>query len=251
MSLKISVITATFNSSATVIDTCRSVVEQTYPNAEHVIVDGLSVDDTLSIIRGIGHPNLLIDSRTDEGIYDALNRGINLASGDVLGFLHSDDFFPCSEVLANVAMVFEDPSIDLCFGDLAYVSRTDKTKVVRRWRAGCFKPSKLRFGWMPPHPTVYVRRELLQKYLFDLDFRISGDYDALLRLLSASSIKAVYIPREIVHMRLGGASNKSISNIWKKTREDWYAIRSNNVGGFLTLIFKNIRKFPQFFLLKR
>ena len=153
-------------------------------------------------------------------------------------------------MLSAIAGVFENPSVDMCFGDLAYVRQVDDQRVVRRWRSGEFRRSRLRFGWMPPHPTVYVRRELLQQYLFNVNFRISGDYDVLLRLLCRDSIEAVYIPRELVHMRLGGASNKSVANMLKKTKEDWQAMRSTDVGGLLTLVCKNIRKLPQFVYFK-
>lgn len=248
---KISVVTATYNSETTILATLQSLKSQRHTNFEHVVVDGLSTDRTLDIVREAQINCTLIDSQSDNGIYDALNRGIGLASGDVVGFLHSDDFFPNPEVLGAIAGVFEDPAVDMCFGDLAYVRQFDSQQVIRRWHTGEFRRSRLRFGWMPPHPTVYVRRELLQEYLFNLNFRISGDYDALLRLLCRDSIEAVYIPRELVHMRLGGASNKSVLNILKKTKEDWHAIRSNDVGGLMTLVCKNIRKLPQFFNLKR
>ena len=248
---KISVVTATYNSEATIVGTLESLKCQRFKCFEHVVVDGLSTDRTLDIIREAGIESTSIDSQRDDGIYDALNRGIMLASGDVVGFLHSDDFFPNPEVLGTIAEVFNDPSVDICFGDLVYVRQFDDRKVVRRWQSGEFRRSRLRFGWMPPHPTVYVRRELIQKFLFDLNFKISGDYDALLRLLCEDSINAVYIPKELVYMRLGGESNKSISNIWKKTKEDWHAIKSNDVGGLLTLICKNVRKLPQFFTQKR
>jgi glycosyltransferase len=248
MSPKISVITATFNSAKTIHSTLLSLRCQEYSNFEHVVVDGLSTDSTLGIIRESGVDGAVIDSRSDKGIYDALNRGIELATGDVIGFLHSDDFFPDSDVLAKIAGVFEDPSIEICFGDLAYVSQDDSARVVRRWTSGEYGPLRIKFGWMPPHPTFYVRRELLKRYPFNLDYQISGDYDAMLRLLTREAAKVVYIPCELVHMRVGGASNKSLANILKKTKEDWRVIRSNGVGGVLTLVAKNVRKLPQFFV---
>lgn len=245
---KISVVTAAYNSAQTILATLDSLNQQTYPVVEHVIVDGLSTDNTLDIVRRHGIEGIIIDSQRDLGIYDALNRGVQLASGDVVGFLHSDDFFAGPDVLATIAEVFRDPLVSMCYGDLVYVSGNDLSRVIRRWKSSKFRRSRLKFGWMPPHPTVYVRRELLLSYPFKLDYKISGDYDALLRLLLWESIKAVYIPRELVHMRLGGASNKSVSNIWTKTTEDWRAIRSNHVGGIATLISKNVRKFAQFFV---
>ena len=245
---KISVITATLNSAQTLSDTLESLKQQSYTNLEHVVVDGLSVDNTLDVVRHLGIQGAVLDSQPDQGIYDALNRGIGLATGDVVGFLHSDDFFPDPDVLSKIARAFSDPSIEMCFGDLAYVDQEDTSRIVRRWKSGGFRPSRLKFGWMPPHPTFYVRRELLSRYPFDVEYRISGDYDAMLRLLIREAARVVYIPHELVHMRLGGASNKSFTNVMRKTKEDWRAIRSNGVGGGVTLACKSARKLPQFWL---
>lgn len=243
---KITVVTATFNSAQTLTDTLKSLRSQSYVNFEHVVVDGLSTDNTLDVVRDSGVQGAVVDSQRDQGIYDALNRGVGLATGDVVGFLHSDDLFPDSDVLARIACAFSDPTIEMCFGDLAYVGQEDAFRVVRRWKSGEFRSSRLKFGWMPPHPTFYVRRALLRNYLFNLEYRISGDYDLMLRLLTREAARAVYIPHELVHMRLGGASNQSLANILRKTKEDWRAIRSNRVGGVLTLASKNLRKVPQF-----
>lgn len=246
---KISVITATFNSAQTIQSTLESLKQQSYSHFEHVVVDGLSTDSTLQLIQKLGVGGAVIDSRSDQGIYDALNRGIGLASGDVIGFLHSDDFYPDSDVLAKIARAFENPVVEMCFGDLAYVRQEDTSAVVRRWISGDFKAARLKFGWMPPHPTFYVRKEILQRHLFDVEYRISGDYEAMLRLLvRRSSQQVAYIPHELVHMRLGGASNRGFASLLKKTKEDWRAIRSNSVGGLVTLVSKNIRKLPQFFV---
>lgn len=246
MPLKISVITATYNSARTITRTLASLKAQSYTNFEHVVVDGMSTDETLDVVRESGIQNAVVDSQSDRGIYDALNRGVELATGDVVGFLHSDDFFPDSDALSQIACAFSDPSVEMCFADLAYVRKDDTSRVVRRWTSGEFRSSRLKFGWMPPHPTLYVRRKLLKDYPFNLDYRISGDYDVMLRLLSRETVRAVYIPHELIHMRLGGASNKSLANMLKKTREDWRAIRSNRVGGVFTLASKNLRKAPQF-----
>ena len=243
----VTVITATYNSAETVGSACQSLREQAYQNLEHIVVDGGSQDATLSVVSRFAHHNMLIDSRSDLGIYDALNRGIRLASGDIIGFLHSDDFFPSDDVLASVVRAFKDPSIDACYGDLAYVSSTDRSKVIRRWRAGEFSRAELKFGWMPPHPTVYVRREILQAHLFNIDYSISADYDAMLRLFLNDKFRAVYLRKELVHMRLGGASNKNLKNLLIKIKEDWSVIRSHSIGGLGTLLAKNLRKIPQFF----
>ncbi len=244
--LKISVVTATHNSAVTVCTTLQSIKDQTYTNVEHVVVDGVSTDDTVKLVRARGSEDTLLDVRPDHGIYDALNRGVALATGDVVGFLHSDDFFKDSSVLARIAQVFEDPEVDVCYGDLSYVSAKDITQIVRRWKAGDFRRSCFKYGWMPPHPTVYVRRKVLEHMPFDTSFRISGDYDLMLKLFGRRDIKVVYIPSELVCMRLGGESNKTLFNIKLKMKEDLAVIRSNNVGGVLTLICKSLRKLPQF-----
>ena len=248
MPLKITVITATYNSARTISHTCESIRAQNYRDLEHIIVDGCSTDGTLEQISKYLGDGAKVYSQRDSGIHDALNRGINLASGDVVGFLHSDDFFPSSDVLEEVARVFEDPSIDMCFGDLAYVAAIDTSRVVRRWRSGDFGRSKLKYGWMPPHPTLYVRREILREHQFNLDYRISADYDAMLRLLVHEKFKVAYLQKELVHMRVGGASNKSVKSLLCKMKEDARVIDSNKIGGWGTLLAKNFRKIPQFFI---
>lgn len=249
MSVKISVITATYNSARTIRHTCESIRSQNYPDLEHIIVDGCSTDGTLAQISKYAGDDARVHSQRDTGIYDALNRGINLASGDIVGFLHSDDFFPSSDVLEEVARAFEDPSIDMCFGDLAYVAALDTRRVIRRWRSGDFSRSKLKYGWMPPHPTLYVRRKILREHQFNLDYRISADYDAILRLLINEKFKVVYLQKELVHMRVGGASNKSVKNLLRKMKEDARVLNSNKIGGWGTLLAKNLRKLPQFFII--
>jgi glycosyltransferase len=244
--MKISIVTATYNSSDTVLSALESIQQQSYSNYEHILVDGKSSDLTLERVRDYAMPNQIISSEKDQGIYDALNKGIGLASGDVVGFLHSDDFFPSNDVLTLIADAFRDSSIKMCFGDLAYVHPINPTKIIRLWRAGEFSKRSLQWGWMPPHPTLYVRRDILMKNLFNLKYSISADYDQILRLFRRESEHSVYIPRELVHMRLGGESNKSFRNILTKSYEDLKALRANKVGGVATLALKNVRKIPQF-----
>ena len=244
--MKVSIITATRNSETTISSTIESVNSQSYTDIEHIFVDGASADGTKRIISQLAKRSPHLVSKKDSGIYEALNRGIDLASGNVVGFLHSDDFFYSESVVEKIAKAFEDPSVDMCFGDLVYVGQSDTKKTIRRWKAGAFSHRKLKFGWMPPHPTLYVRRELIKEFPFDPKFKISGDYDQMLRLFGYKNIHAVYIPEQLVKMRWGGASNKSLSSVLIKTREDWKAIRSNTVGGLSTLVGKNLRKLPQF-----
>ena len=187
-------------------------------------------------------------SEPDKGIYDALNKGLVRATGDVIGLMHSDDFFADEQVLVRVAAAFEDPDVDAAYGDLDYVARDDTSRIVRRWRAGEYQPARLARGWMPPHPTLYLRRSVIERWGgYNTRYQIAADYDAILRYFGQGKIRAAYIPHVLVKMRVGGESNKSLAKIWLKTREDYAALRSNGVGGLGALICKNVRKLGQFF----
>jgi len=245
--LKISVITACFNSQATIGEAIATLKQQTWPNIEHVVIDGASKDDTVSVARQtLGGGDVLV-SEPDRGIYDALNKGLHHASGDVVGFLHSDDLLAHDEVLTKIAACFNDPSVGAVYGDLQYVNAADPGRVIRQWTSGHFSKTKLRRGWMPPHPTFFMRRELYQELGgFDLSYRISGDYDALLRYLSSENVKVAYLPEVLVKMRVGGASNGTLKQILRKSREDVTAMRSNGINPLLALPCKNLSKLPQF-----
>jgi glycosyltransferase len=185
-------------------------------------------------------------SEPDGGIYHALNKGMALASGDIIGLVHSDDFLAHEEVLARVAAAFADPAIDAVYGDLDYVAADDPTRVVRRWRSGAFDPGKLRRGWMPPHPALFIRRAVFETHGgYDTSYRIAADYEAILRWFGRGGVRAAYIPEVLVKMRLGGASNGSLGRILQKSREDYRALRSSGVGGLGALAFKNLGKLPQ------
>lgn len=243
----ISVVTATWNCEETIRDCLESVSLQDYKNVEHVVVDGASVDGTLSILReNKGRIGVLI-SEPDRGIYDALNKGIFRSTGDVVGFLHADDIYSSPDVLTRVANAFSDPAVCAVYGDLLYVRRDDINQVVRRWVSSPFTLKRLKWGWMPAHPTLYVRREWYSRIGgFDPRYRISADYFSILSLFCLPGFKAVYLPKVFVKMRLGGASNKSIRNIIRKTREDWDALRRSGVGGVGALAWKNLSKIGQF-----
>lgn len=248
--MKISVITATYNCGKTLRTTLESVASQTHPDIEHLVMDGGSEDDTLDLVRGwTAHP-LTLESGRDKGIYDALNKGIAKASGDVIGFLHADDVLQDERVLEKIARAFEDPAVQAVYGDLVYVAPDDLSKVIRTWHSGEFHVRKLRQGWMPPHPTFYVRRSLYGRLGgFDLQYRIAADYDNMLRLLSGGDgrgVKAAYIPEVLVRMRTGGVSNRSLRNILQKSREDLRIARRNGVGGLRTVALKNLSKIGQF-----
>ncbi|MEM9312018.1 MAG: glycosyltransferase family 2 protein, partial [Pseudomonadota bacterium] len=244
---KISVVTAVYNRAETIAQAMQSVQSQTYANVEHVIQDGGSADATLAQVKKLANASTHVLSEPDGGIYDAINRGIRRATGDVVGLMHSDDFFASDEVLAKVARAFADPSVDGVYGDLDYVAVDDPSRVIRHWRSGGYDPALLKRGWMPPHPTLYLRREVFENYgLYDASYRISGDYDAMLRYLAKGRISLAYVPEVLVKMRVGGESNRSLERIARKSREDLRALRENGVGGIMTLAAKNLRKVTQF-----
>lgn len=245
--IKISIITAVRNRVNVIANAIESVSGQSYHDIEHLIQDGLSTDGTLEVIGRYNSSIIRLESKRDSGIYDAINKGILRAQGDVIGLMHSDDFFADPLVLAKVAEAFQDPDVDGVYGDLDYVDSADTRRVLRRWRSGSFAIENLRRGWMPPHPTVYLRSHVFKKWgVYDTSYRISADYDAMLRYLSMGEVKMTYIPEVIVKMRTGGESNKSLYNLAKKSCEDYRAIRTNKVGGFGTLLQKNLSKIHQF-----
>jgi glycosyltransferase involved in cell wall biosynthesis len=250
MSVQISVITAVFNRIDTVGDAIKSVQSQTHRNTQHIIVDGASTDGTLALLQASVGPNAMLFSEPDKGIYDALNKGLALASGDVVGVMHSDDFFSDDQVLAEVAEAFADAAVDAVYGDLEYVDAADTSRVVRYWKAGPYSQDRLRWGWMPPHPTLFMRRQLIQRFgVYDTRYRIAADYDWMLRYLGQGSIRPRYVPRVLVKMRTGGASNESIRKMALKSWEDWLIMRRNRIGSFGSvgsLFWKNISKVAQF-----
>ena len=245
--MKISVITAVYNSEATVGAAIDSVARQSHTDLEHVIVEGLSKDGSLAAIKSAAHDRMRLISERDGGIYDALNKGIRNATGDIVGFIHSDDFLAHDDVLARIAAEFEDPEVEAVFSDLDYVSQADTSRVIRHWSTGPFHRERLRRGWMPAHPTLYLRREVYDKYgTYDIKFDISADYDFILRYFSQTHRKSVYIPEVLYKMRLGGVSNRNLAKVRQKMGEDLRAIRRNRVGGLPTLMMKNLSKIGQF-----
>lgn len=245
--MKISVITAVYNRAGTIGDAIESLHAQTFTGYEHVVVDGASSDGTLDVVRSLAGPRTRIFSEPDKGIYDALNKGVARAEGDILGFLHSDDVFASGDVLDRVAEAFADPAVDAVYGDLDYVAADDVARIVRRWRSGDYTPDRLAWGWMPPHPALYLRRGVFEAQgAFDTDFRIAADYESILRHFRSPGFRAVYVPQVFVKMRLGGESNGSLKRILRKSREDLRAMRMHRVGGLGTLVMKNARKVGQF-----
>lgn len=245
--MKISIITAVRNRQATIGQAIHSVQSQTYDPVEHIIQDGVSSDATLKIIADIAGPDANLLSEPDSGIYDAINKGIARARGDVIGLMHSDDYFAHNEVLTRVASVFADPNIDGVYGDLDYVATTDPSRIVRSWKSGEMTRAKLKRGWMPPHPTLYLRRSVFERFGdYDTSYQISADYDAMLRWIWTGRVRLAYIPEVMVKMRVGGESNRSLGRILQKSSEDYRALRRNEVGGITALMNKNLSKISQF-----
>ncbi|GGI54441.1 glycosyltransferase family 2 protein [Oxalicibacterium solurbis] len=225
----ISIITVCYNSAATIKDTLQSVAIQTYPSIEHLIVDGLSKDATMDVVRQFPHVTHAV-SEQDGGIYDAMNKGIAMATGNVIGFVNADDFYASPDVLASVMQVFEDPTVEACYGDLCYVKQEETSSVVRYWRSFDFKPGLFLRGWCPPHPTFFVRKDVYERCGgFDLNYKIAADVELMMRFLEAQSVRSRYIPKILVNMRMGGTTNRSIKNVVNQNREIWRAFQKNGL----------------------
>jgi glycosyltransferase involved in cell wall biosynthesis len=243
--LKISIVTATYNCVDVVLNCLSSVSNQSYPDVSHVVIDGASNDGTLELLQD---QNLaVLVSEPDLGLYDALNKALKYADGGIVGVLHSDDVFADADVLSRVVNEFLKSDTDLLYGDLCYVNSANPEQIVRYWNAGEFSYSRLAQGWMAPHPTVFIRTELFQHFGgYDLRYRIAADYDWLLRMLITESLNVTYLPEVLVYMRTGGVSNRSLSNLCRKSMEDWEIIRKHQIGGVWTLLSKNLSKVSQF-----
>lgn len=250
---KVSIITTTFNSERTLKDTLNCIQQQTYPNIEHVLIDGASKDNTLRLLEH--HlslfPNHQFISEPDEGIYDAMNKGIQLATGDYICFLNSDDFYVNPYVIENVvATINQNNNPDTIYGDLWYVDEQDTDSVYRFWKAGNFNRYKMLFGWMAPHPTFFVKRAIIKKYgAFKTQLTLAADYEMMVRLLFFKKCTTAYLPHILVKMRLGGQGNKAIKNRMVANQEDRIAWRYN--GYFSPMIYfiticKPLRKIFQF-----
>lgn len=256
----ISIITATFNAETTVRHCLDSVQNQQGVTVEHIIIDGGSKDRTLDMVREIDHVAKVI-SEPDNGIYDAMNKGVKLAGGDIVGILNADDFYTGEQVLSMVAKAFRDDAVGACYGDLQYVRESEESgvrgeertfKVIRHWASGEFNPQKFYWGWMPPHPTFFVRRKVYEKYgLFNLELGSAADYEIMLRFLVRYKVKAAYIPEVLVKMRTGGVSNASVGNRMAANRMDRKAWTVNALKPYpWTLWMKPMRKIGQWFLRK-
>jgi len=245
---KITIITAGYNSAATIRDTLKCIASQSYSNIEHIIIDGASKDDTLKIVKEFPHVAKII-SEPDQGIYDAMNKGIQLATGDIIGILNSDDFYSDNDTLQSVAKAFTENNVESCYADLQYVDEKNTSRIVRNWVSGDFNRFNFLKGWMPPHPTFFVRKEIYEKYgSFDLELNSAADYELMLRFLFKHRISTHYIPKTLVKMRTGGQSNASLKNRFKANQEDKLAWKKNGLKPkFYTTWLKPIRKINQYF----
>ena len=242
----ISIITAAFNAEASIAGCLKSVAGQTVA-CQHLIIDGGSTDSTFSFLENYkGHP-ITWRSAPDRGVYDAMNQGIAMATGDIIGILNADDSYASGDVLAAVLEAFAAPGVDACYGDLCYVDAENPAKIIRYWRAGNFSPQAFYWGWMPPHPTFFVRRQIYERHGgFNLALGSAADYELMLRFLLRYRIKAAYIPKILVHMRPGGISNRNLANRLRANRNDRRAWTVNGLTPLpWTLLAKPLRKIGQ------
>jgi glycosyltransferase involved in cell wall biosynthesis len=246
--MKISIITVVWNNKETIKDAIDSVLSQTYKKIEYIIIDGASTDGTVKIIQSYGDKITKFVSQKDKGLYDAMNKGINLATGDIVGILNSDDVYLDINVIQNVIDVFEKKKVDSAYGDLYYVDENNLSKVSRYWKSSDFVQGSFSKGWHPPHPTFFVKKEIYNKYgIFDDNNKISADFELMLRFLERFKISTTYLPQVIVKMREGGASNQSIKNIIKGNLNILKAFDENNikVNKFTYLFYRFIPKILQ------
>ena len=246
--MKVSIITASFNNRDTIEDSIRSVLSQKYENIEYIVVDGGSSDGTVEIVKKYHEKIAKFISEPDDGMYHALNKGLKMSSGDIIGFLHADDIYAHSMVIDWIVSRMMNCHTESCYGDLLYVHKKDINKIFRRWRSCYYTDGLFRKGWMPPHPTFFVRREVYDKHgHFNTEFNIAADYELMLRFLEGKKISTHYIPEVLIKMRSGGKSNKNLKNLIIKSSEDYKAWKVNNLnGGLFTILLKNISKLPQF-----
>jgi glycosyltransferase involved in cell wall biosynthesis len=246
--MKITVITATYNSISSIRDTYESIASQDYKEIEWIVIDGESTDGTIDYLRSIQHKISKLISEKDNGIYHALNKGLQLATGDIIGFLHSDDVFANEEIISGIAKLFQEQQIGGVYGDLEYISQNKNKDVIRKWKSNDFNSDQIKKGWMPPHPTLFLKREIYEKFgNFDENMKISADYDFILRIMKSPEIYYHYFPTVITKMKMGGASS-SLQNIKQKMKEDILALKKNKISNpYRVIIQKNLAKVGQFF----
>ena len=246
--MKVSIITISYNSAETIEDTIKSVVSQDYQNIEYIIIDGASKDATLSIVDKYKDKIAKVVSEKDKGIYDAMNKGVQNATGDIIGILNSDDYYYDTTVISEVVRLFEQEKTDGLYADLVYVDRSDSEKIIRYWKSGKYTPGKFLKGWMPPHPTFFVKKEVYTHFgLYNTDLRSAADYEFMLRVIHKNKISLCYMPRVLTKMRVGGMSNVSLKNRWRANMEDRRAWKINGIKPrWYTLTVKPLSKLFQF-----
>ena len=246
--MRFSIITVTYNSEQFIKTCLESVANQTYENIEHLIIDGESSDKTLSIIKNFDNEKVKVFSEPDTGIYDAMNKGISLCKGDVVGILNSDDFYANRDVVSNVSKLFLNPKVGICYGDLCYVEPHNINVIKRVWRPGEFSLGLFSKGWCPPHPTFFVRRNIYtENGVFNLNYKIASDQNLMMRFLEVKRIKYKYIPTVLVNMRLGGTTNRSFYNIISQNIEilrslKEYQLSSNSLVFFFGKLYDRLKQ---------
>jgi len=247
--MKLSIISVVYNNDQYIEDCIESVASQSYRNREHIVVDGGSTDGTLEVIEKHRDKITKWISEPDDGLYSAMNKGISMATGDVIGFLHSDDYYADQDVMEKVAGVFINKDVESLYGDLVYISKSGK-RILRYWKSGNYRKGMVKWGWMPPHPTFFVKRELYKRHGgFNTNLRVAADYELILRFLGKHSISTHYLPEVLIKMRIGGNSNKSVKNLLRKSKEDFQAMKDNGLPiPIAALLYKNFSKLPQFFV---
>jgi len=246
--LTISVITVSYNSGGTIADTIESVAAQTHPRVEHIVVDGASTDGTLEVLKRYHGSLSKVVSEPDRGIYAAMNKGLVMATGDVVGTLNSDDVYADEAVLGLVANAFRDETVDVCYGDVFYVESRDLNRIVRQWKSEPYRAGLFERGWMPPHPAFFIRRRVLGRVgQFEAGYRFAADFDFMLRALHVQQLRSIYLPRELVKMRVGGETNSTVMNVLKGNVEAYKSCRKHGLGvSPLFIARKILRKLPQY-----
>lgn len=238
---KISIVTVCYNSVGTIRDTIESVLGQDYPNVEHIIIDGLSTDGTQEIVRKYLSETTKFYSEKDNGLYDAMNKGLGLASGDIIGILNSDDIYASDKVLSLIAKTFEHNHVGIVYGDLYYFKTGHPDKPLRYYVGGMFSKKRVSYGLVPPHPTFFIKREIYELYgKFDTRYTLSADFDLIVRMLGVHKVPFKYLPQVLVKMRIGGKSTSSLKRTFIMNKEDLISCGRN---GIKTNIFKFYSKY--------
>lgn len=248
--MKVTIITATLNNLETITETITSVLSQDFYDIEHIIIDGYSSDGTLEIINEYKSKNksVILFCEKDNGVYNALNKGLSLATGDIIGFLHSDDLFGSKTIISEINSIFENNDVDGVYGNLQYVKNTNTSKVIRNWKSKKYYPEMIKKAWMPAHPTLFLKKNVYEKHgNFNPTYKISADYEFIVRIFKDQFLKFEYLPKVVSKMRLGGISNRSLKNILIKVFEDYRAMRKHKVGNIFTLARKTLSKLDQYY----